>query len=148
MSDLRYPIGRFTPDPDPTSARRNRHIEQISSMPARMRQTIAAGHQDDISVMREWLPHLRRWDHPELRERAAMNLQHIDWRTYPEVVDGLLAAAVEDKTTSVRVVCIRVLAKMNVRSQEAMATLEKLRNDHEPMVRDAAVMALVQLKRQ
>jgi hypothetical protein len=41
MTDLRYPIGRFTPDPKPTPETRNRHIEQISSVPARMRRAVA-----------------------------------------------------------------------------------------------------------
>ncbi len=33
MDDLRYPIGRFTPDPNPTPETRNHHIEQISGLP-------------------------------------------------------------------------------------------------------------------
>jgi uncharacterized damage-inducible protein DinB len=41
MSDPRYPTGRFTPDPNPTPESRNRLIEQIASMPQRMRQAIA-----------------------------------------------------------------------------------------------------------
>jgi hypothetical protein len=40
MSDLRYPIGRFNPDPHPTQDTRNGHIEQISGTPARLRQAI------------------------------------------------------------------------------------------------------------
>jgi hypothetical protein len=41
MTDLRYPIGRFTPDPKPTPETRNHQIEQISSVPARMRRAVA-----------------------------------------------------------------------------------------------------------
>ena len=40
MGDLRYPIGRFTPDPNPTPDTRNRHIEQFRP-PRSMRQAIA-----------------------------------------------------------------------------------------------------------
>ena len=40
MSDPRYPIGRFTPDPNPTPDTRNRHIEQISGTA----RTYAPGH--------------------------------------------------------------------------------------------------------
>jgi len=41
MGDARYPIGRFTPDPNPTPDTRNRHIEQISGLPARIRRAVA-----------------------------------------------------------------------------------------------------------
>src|SRR5438270_9771182 len=50
MGDARYPVGRFTPDPDPTSVTRNRHIEQISGMPARMRQAIAGLKKDQLDT--------------------------------------------------------------------------------------------------
>ncbi len=38
MSDPRYPIGRFTPDQNPTPEIRARHIGEIAAQPARMRQ--------------------------------------------------------------------------------------------------------------
>src|ERR1051325_1601821 len=41
MTDLRYPIGRFTPDAQPTPASRARHIESISSLSNKMRQALA-----------------------------------------------------------------------------------------------------------
>ena len=41
MTDLRYPIGRFTPDAQPTPASRARHIESISSLSNKMRQAVA-----------------------------------------------------------------------------------------------------------
>jgi hypothetical protein len=41
MGDDRYPIGRFTPDPNPTPDTRNRHIEQISGLPLQMRRAVA-----------------------------------------------------------------------------------------------------------
>ena len=40
MTDPRYPIGRFIPDPNPTPETRNRHIEQIPAAP-RMRKAVA-----------------------------------------------------------------------------------------------------------
>ncbi len=40
MGDLRYPIGRFTPDPNPTPETHKHHIEQISSTPARLRELL------------------------------------------------------------------------------------------------------------
>ncbi|HEY2169281.1 MAG TPA: DinB family protein, partial [Candidatus Angelobacter sp.] len=50
MGDARYPIGRFTPDPNPTPATRNRHIEQISGMPAHMRQAITGLKKDQLDT--------------------------------------------------------------------------------------------------
>jgi hypothetical protein len=41
MNDPRYPIGRFTPAPNPTPETRNYHIEQIASMPSRLREAVA-----------------------------------------------------------------------------------------------------------
>lgn len=50
MSDPRYPIGRFTPDPDPTLESRNRLIEQIASTPLRMRQAIAGLSEQQLNT--------------------------------------------------------------------------------------------------
>jgi uncharacterized damage-inducible protein DinB len=41
MSDPRYPLGRFTPDAEPTPATRARHIEAIAGLPQRMRKALA-----------------------------------------------------------------------------------------------------------
>lgn len=41
MTDPRYPLGRFVPDPNPTPETRARHIEAISALPGRMRQAVA-----------------------------------------------------------------------------------------------------------
>jgi uncharacterized damage-inducible protein DinB len=40
MADLRYPIGPFTPDANPTPELRARHIEQIAAAPRRFREAI------------------------------------------------------------------------------------------------------------
>jgi len=41
MTDLRYPIGRFTPDEHPTPEGRARHIEAISMLPKQIQQAMA-----------------------------------------------------------------------------------------------------------
>src|ERR1051326_7861631 len=41
MTDPRYPIGRFVPDPNPTPELRARHIEAIAGLPSRMRRAVA-----------------------------------------------------------------------------------------------------------
>jgi uncharacterized damage-inducible protein DinB len=40
MPDLRYPIGPFSPDSNPTPELRAKHIEEISALPKRFRQAI------------------------------------------------------------------------------------------------------------
>jgi hypothetical protein len=50
MTDLRYPIGHYTPDVNPTPETRNRHIEQIAGLPARMRQAVAGLKTDQIDT--------------------------------------------------------------------------------------------------
>jgi hypothetical protein len=50
MGDDRYPIGRFTPDPNPTPDTRNRHIEQISDLPLQMRRAVAGLDQKQLAT--------------------------------------------------------------------------------------------------
>jgi hypothetical protein len=50
MTDLRYPIGRFTPDQNPTPETRNRHIGQIAGLPKRMRQAVTGLKDDQIDT--------------------------------------------------------------------------------------------------
>jgi HEAT repeats len=102
--------------------------------------------QDDVAILQFWLPTLARWDHPELRENAAVRLAVVDWRRYPEVVDGLVKAAVKDTTGSVRIASIQSLAKMGAGSPEVVEAMEKLRTDHDGRVREAAGAALAKLR--
>lgn len=50
MSDPRYPIGRFSPDPVPNPATRARHIEAISDLPPRMRQAVAGLNDNQLNT--------------------------------------------------------------------------------------------------
>jgi hypothetical protein len=50
MTDLRYPTGRFVPDPNPTPETRTRHIDQIAALPVRMRQAVAGLKEDQLNI--------------------------------------------------------------------------------------------------
>jgi hypothetical protein len=50
MTDPRYPIGRFSPDLNPTSETRARHIEEIAGLPSRMRRAVSGLNQDQINT--------------------------------------------------------------------------------------------------
>jgi len=48
MTDPRYPIGRYTPDPNPNPETRNCHIEQIAGTPSAMRRAISELTKDHL----------------------------------------------------------------------------------------------------
>jgi uncharacterized damage-inducible protein DinB len=50
MSDPRYPLGRFTPDAEPTPATRARHIEAIAGLPPRMRKALAGLNDNQLNT--------------------------------------------------------------------------------------------------
>src|SRR5262245_21907238 len=50
MADLRYPIGRFTPDAAPTPETRARHIGEIAALPPRMRKAVAGLSQEQLNI--------------------------------------------------------------------------------------------------
>jgi uncharacterized damage-inducible protein DinB len=50
MPDLRYPIGRFTPDPAPTAETRARHIGEIAALPRRIRKAVAGLSQEQLNT--------------------------------------------------------------------------------------------------
>jgi uncharacterized damage-inducible protein DinB len=50
MPDLRYPIGPFSPDSNPTPESRAHHIEQIAGLPAKMRMAIRGLSPDQLDT--------------------------------------------------------------------------------------------------
>jgi hypothetical protein len=80
--------------------------------------------------------------YPSQREYAAECLSNVDWRTNPQVADSLLTAARQDPAASVRAGCVRCLAKMNLDSTAMMNTLQALKMDTDPRVRQEVEAAL------
>lgn len=50
MSDPRYPIGPFSPDPAPTAESRTRHLEQIAALPAKFRLAVTGLDQKQLDT--------------------------------------------------------------------------------------------------
>lgn len=50
MSDPRYPIGPFSPDPTPSPESRNHHLEQIAALPARFRRALSGLDQKQLDT--------------------------------------------------------------------------------------------------
>jgi hypothetical protein len=74
------------------------------------------------------------------------NLATTDWRINPHVVQELVTAAQKDTAPSVRVCCIRCLAKMNVQGSQLLGVFQTLKQDSDPRVRHEAEQALVGLR--
>jgi hypothetical protein len=82
---------------------------------------------------------------PAEREMAALNLTNQDWRSHPEVVQGLVSSARQDPAATVRASCVRTLAVQNIATESVLTTLNALKNDPDPRVRQEVEQALVRL---
>src|SRR5437016_12088572 len=50
MADLRYPIGPFSPDANPTPESRIRHIDEIAALPAKFRQAVGGLSKEQVDT--------------------------------------------------------------------------------------------------
>jgi hypothetical protein len=82
--------------------------------------------------------------YPSQREWSAEYLASLDWHTHEQVLPALLTAAREDPAATVRLSCVRCLARMNVNADLMRGTLEALHSDPDAGVRTAADQALAQ----
>jgi hypothetical protein len=99
-----------------------------------------AGLQQSLRVLRDAL-------YPSQREWAADALSRVDWRTNPQVVPALVAAAREDPAATVRAACVRSLARMNANGVMVLEALQALKTDTDPRVRQEVEAALGHLNR-
>jgi hypothetical protein len=88
---------------------------------------------------------LRSSAYPDQREWAVQNLGTLDGQTNPEVVQVVLTAAVLDPAPMVRAACIRSLVSMNVNTWPVLTTVQALKNDSDPRVKQEADVALLHL---
>ena len=86
--------------------------------------------------------------YPAQREVAANNLASYDWRTSPQIVTVLATAAREDPAATVRCSCIFALARMGARSDVVVQSLNQLKGDNDPRVRQEADRALARMSAQ
>jgi hypothetical protein len=82
---------------------------------------------------------------PAQREWAAVSLAELDWRCHPQVVDVLLRAATRDAAPTVRVECVRALARMDANTMSVVSALQVLQGDRDPRVQREVSQALVKL---
>jgi hypothetical protein len=91
---------------------------------------------------RELLMTLRTSLYPSQREWAADRLTSSDWRTQPQVIDGLVAAARSDPAPLVRAGCLRALARMHATCEPSLAVASELKGDADTRVRQEAEQTL------
>jgi len=72
---------------------------------------------------------------PSQREWAALTLATYDHRLHPQVIEALSVAARQDPAGSVRGGCVYSLSRLGVRSETVLNTLQSLRTDSDPRVR-------------
>jgi hypothetical protein len=113
--------------------------------PAAMPVASAGSPMVDPHVGQYLIQTLREALYPSQREFAAEALASMDWRTHPQVFDSLLTAAREDPAPTVRTTCVRCLAGMNLNSTLMAMTLQALKNDGDPRVRNEVEQALAKL---
>jgi hypothetical protein len=82
---------------------------------------------------------------PTQREWAAQLLAVVDWSGHDDVLPALLTAAAKDPTATVRVQCIRALAKRKLHSPQVIQAFQQLQTDIDARVQHEAVEALSQL---
>jgi hypothetical protein len=85
--------------------------------------------------------------YPSQREWAADRLSSLDWRSQPEIVDGLVAGARTDPAPMVRIGCLRALGRMHANCEAALSLARDLRNDPDTRIREAAEQTLAALQK-
>jgi hypothetical protein len=85
---------------------------------------------------------LREAQYPSQREWAAQSLAALDERLHSLVAPLLLQAATQDPAGSVRAGCVHYLARLSVAPQTYLPTLQTLRNDSDPRVRQEVEQAV------
>jgi hypothetical protein len=88
---------------------------------------------------------LREGVTPDQREWAAVNLVAADWRSEPQVIESLTHAATKDFAPTVRVACIRSLARLGCNTVPVINALQTLKSDPDPRVQREAGLALDRL---
>jgi hypothetical protein len=116
--------------------------QKVAQKPVEVEATAPKEAEPEVNHQRAILQNA---SYPSERERAAMALATIDWRTNPMVLAALTQAAREDPAATVRAACVNRLATMNAHTESVMATLRMLKNDKDERVRQEVDAALVVL---
>ena len=78
---------------------------------------------------------MRENPYPSQRETAAQSLASFDWKSHPHLIPALLQGAAQDPAPSVRAGCVSCLGRMGAAVEPVLGTLQSMRNDIDPRVR-------------
>jgi hypothetical protein len=98
-----------------------------------------------MQAIQEMLAVMQTSIYPSQREWAANNLATFDAKAYPIVVETLTTAARSDPAGTVRAACIYGLSRMKVDTAAVRITLEQLKADRDPRVRQEAEQAIARM---
>jgi hypothetical protein len=98
-----------------------------------------------VPSAQELLQVVRESSNPFKKETAIDKLAVIGWPANGEVIKTLVRYARTDPAPTVRVHCIRALTIRNVKTPDALKTIQDLKADADPRVRHEAEVSLVRL---
>jgi hypothetical protein len=104
----------------------------------------ASGLAEDAGAP-QLLAQLKESQFPSQREWAAECLSRQDWRAQPQIIAALVTAAREDPAAAVRAGCVRALGKMKANTLPVVQTVQALKSDRDPRVRQEVDEALAAL---
>jgi hypothetical protein len=97
------------------------------------------------ATAKQMLAVLRKIPNAGQRQWAAENLASVNCQAEPDVIPALLKAAQDDAATTVRITCIRSLAKLGAYGSTTTSVLQSLQYDRDAGVRTEASLALSKL---
>ncbi|MCI0684543.1 MAG: HEAT repeat domain-containing protein [Gemmataceae bacterium] len=127
------------------------HMAQahMAGNPAMDRRVIPAALQQpaasDSNTLAQLINVLQQSPYPAQREWAATNLSTFDSRANPHLTQVLVQAARQDAAPAVRAASIYSLSRLNVHSEPVLGTLQALRGDADPRVRQEVEQAYVRM---
>jgi hypothetical protein len=116
--------------------------------PAMDRRGLATAQQpaaDESAKLGQLISVLQQSSFPAQREWAATNLSTFDHRLYPHLTQVLMQAARQDAAATVRAAAVYSLSRMNVQSEAVLGTLQALRGDADPRVRQEVEQAYTRM---
>jgi hypothetical protein len=120
----------------------------MPQQPMPMQPVQQAGYQQPspaASQVDQLIKVLRESPYPAQREWAAQSLTSYEWRAHPNIVPNLLQSASQDPAGSVRAGCVFCLGRMQAAVEPVFNTLNSMRNDIDPRVRQEVQQTLGRL---
>jgi hypothetical protein len=141
-----YPANYNGPQaPNPFAQQRAQlAVQPVSYNQAMDRRSVAVvqAAAQETSTLAQLVMVLQTSPYPAQREWAATNMSTFDWRVHPELTQVLIQAARQDSAPTVRAAAVYSLSRLNAQTEPVLSTLQSLRGDADPRVRQEVEQAL------